>query len=281
MILPDANLLLYAYHPRAPRHEASKRWLEAALSGSGLVRFAWTTLWAFLRISTNPRVFERPLSMSEASGHVSSWLQRENSGIVEPGERYWTILRRVLDDAQCSGPLGHGCGFGRHRHRGWRDAPHDGSGFFALFRLDLGEPARRRVACWRPLPHGTAMREGRISAPARRGQVRPHYLPVRNRRATSGSHATALGFLRTPEGTRYTPRFSRFWRYRLGLSAPNDARSVPLNQDGHRLLRRSAGRRHRSRRRSGDPGLSVPRTAAAARRSSAAPRTRRECRRSR
>jgi hypothetical protein len=63
MILVDANLLLYAYHPRAEQHEQSRAWLEKALSGPELVRFAWVTLWAFLRIGTNPRVFERPLSM--------------------------------------------------------------------------------------------------------------------------------------------------------------------------------------------------------------------------
>lgn len=55
MILVDANLLLYAYHPKAGEHGASRAWLEASLSGSHLVRFAWLTLWAFLRISTNPR----------------------------------------------------------------------------------------------------------------------------------------------------------------------------------------------------------------------------------
>ena len=41
MILIDANLLFYAYHPRAEQHEKSRAWLEAVLSGPGLVRFAW------------------------------------------------------------------------------------------------------------------------------------------------------------------------------------------------------------------------------------------------
>jgi predicted nucleic acid-binding protein len=41
MILVDANLLLYAYHPRAEQHEQSRAWLEKALSGPELVRFAW------------------------------------------------------------------------------------------------------------------------------------------------------------------------------------------------------------------------------------------------
>ena len=67
MILVDANLLLYAYHPRTEQHEESRAWLEAVLSGPDLVRSAWLTLWAFLRIATNPRVFEIPLSIHSAS----------------------------------------------------------------------------------------------------------------------------------------------------------------------------------------------------------------------
>ena len=70
MILVDANLLLYAYRPRAEQHETSRAWLESVLSGSEFVRFAWVSVWAFLRISTNPRVFERPLLSSEALAAV-------------------------------------------------------------------------------------------------------------------------------------------------------------------------------------------------------------------
>ena len=87
MILVDANLLLYAYHPRAEQHEESRAWLEAVLSGPDLVRFAWLTLWAFLRIATNPRVFERPLSTTEAEAAISSWLDQPAAGILDPGER--------------------------------------------------------------------------------------------------------------------------------------------------------------------------------------------------
>ena len=105
MILVDANLLLYAYDPRAAQHQASRIWLESRLSGSALVRFAWLTVWAFLRISSNPRVFERPLSMAEAEGHVSSWLAQPSAGILEPGERHWEILRQLTREGQASGPL--------------------------------------------------------------------------------------------------------------------------------------------------------------------------------
>lgn len=105
MILLDANLLLYAYQPQAPQHAESRRWFEAAMRGTDLVRFAWLTLWAFIRIATNPRVFERPLSVAEAEAVVGSWLQQPNAGILEPGERHWEILRGLLHQGQCSGPL--------------------------------------------------------------------------------------------------------------------------------------------------------------------------------
>jgi toxin-antitoxin system PIN domain toxin len=105
MILVDANILLYAYHPRAAQHEASRAWLEATLSGSRFVRFAWVSLWAFLRISTNPRAFERPLSASEAASAVPSWLAQPVAGILEPGERHWELLAGLLQEGQASGPL--------------------------------------------------------------------------------------------------------------------------------------------------------------------------------
>jgi hypothetical protein len=105
VILVDANLLIYAYHPQSEQHEASRAWLERVLSGSDLVRFAWLTLWAFLRISTNPRVFERPLTTPEAEAAVVSWLSQPPAGILEPGDRHWDILRRLMREGQTAGPL--------------------------------------------------------------------------------------------------------------------------------------------------------------------------------
>jgi toxin-antitoxin system PIN domain toxin len=105
MTLIDASLLLYAYDPRAAQHEAARVWLEATLDGSPLVRFAWLTLWAFLRISTSPRVFEHPLSVAEAERAVSSWLAQPAAGILDPGERHWEILRDLTRGGQAAGPL--------------------------------------------------------------------------------------------------------------------------------------------------------------------------------
>jgi toxin-antitoxin system PIN domain toxin len=105
VILVDANLLLYAYHPRAAQHDAARRWLEETLSGSDPVAFSWPTILAFLRIGTNHHVFERPLDMKEACAIVSSWLTLPTVTVLSPGEEHWKILERVLTSAQIAGPL--------------------------------------------------------------------------------------------------------------------------------------------------------------------------------
>lgn len=105
MMLVDANLLLFAYNPRAEQHAPSREWLERILNGQELVRFAWLTIRAFLRISTNSRVFEHPLTSDEASQAISAWLAQPAAAILEPGERHWEILRRLVKDAQATGPL--------------------------------------------------------------------------------------------------------------------------------------------------------------------------------
>lgn len=105
MILIDANLLLYAYHAASPAHEQARSWLESTLSSPTPVRLAWTAVLAFLRLTTSPRIFERPLSMSEAEAAVSTWLALPSVGTLEPGERHWEVLSGLLRSEQVSGAL--------------------------------------------------------------------------------------------------------------------------------------------------------------------------------
>ncbi len=104
MILVDANLLLYAYNPSFHRHQQARAWLERVLSRPDPVCLAWATILAFLRIATNPRAFEYPLSMEEAVPIVSAWLKQPMVTILEPGERHWAVLTELLSQTQVRGP---------------------------------------------------------------------------------------------------------------------------------------------------------------------------------
>ena len=106
MILVDANLLLYAYNTSSEHYEAARRWLELLLSKPHQpVGLAWVTILGFLRISTNPRAFPAPYSLAEAVSFVSGWLAVPAVAVVNPGERHWEILSRLLPAGQARGAL--------------------------------------------------------------------------------------------------------------------------------------------------------------------------------
>lgn len=96
MIVPDANLLIYAVNRDAPHHEAARTWLEGVLSGTTVVGLPWLVLIAFIRLTTNPRIFESPLAPESSLDLVSGWLEQPCVVLVNPGDRHWLILSRLL-----------------------------------------------------------------------------------------------------------------------------------------------------------------------------------------
>jgi hypothetical protein len=103
--LLDANVLFYAYDASSAHHEACRDWLERALNADEPVGFAWQTVLAFVRIATNPRAVRAPLAGPDACAIVTGWFDRPQTVIVEPGDRYWSILQDQMVRARISGPL--------------------------------------------------------------------------------------------------------------------------------------------------------------------------------
>ncbi|MDQ3767740.1 MAG: PIN domain-containing protein [Actinomycetota bacterium] len=105
MILIDANILLYAYNTSSPQYEAAKSWFEGALGGTETIRFALVSLLAFVRISTNPRAFVRPLATPEAIGIVDLWLNLPQTDLARPTEQHWTLLDQLVRSGQARGAM--------------------------------------------------------------------------------------------------------------------------------------------------------------------------------
>ena len=105
MKLPDANVLLYALDDTSSRHPGAKAWLDAALSGSEEVGFAWVVLLAVLRLTTKPAVFAHPLRPDEAFGVIDGWLAQPCSVIVHPTVRHVGLLRGLVSGAGTAGNL--------------------------------------------------------------------------------------------------------------------------------------------------------------------------------
>lgn len=97
MILVDVNLLVAATMSAAPRHDAARRWFGDQLSGTARVGLPWAALSGFIRVASQPRAWDRPLSVLEAAGVVRVWLSRPCSWIPEPGPRHLDHLTRLLE----------------------------------------------------------------------------------------------------------------------------------------------------------------------------------------
>lgn len=104
-MLLDANILLYAVDSSSDRHEAAAAWLTDVLNGERRVGFPWQTIGAFLRISTHPRVTERPLSGPRAWGYVDSWLSSPAAWIPPATERTARVLAGLVSDVPVTGNL--------------------------------------------------------------------------------------------------------------------------------------------------------------------------------
>ena len=105
MILVDANLLLYAKIEDLPQHRAAAAWFEQAVGGPSKVGLPWPSLLGFLRISTNPRVFTRPLPMARAWEQVAEWIDLPAVWIPQPTERHGSVVGELLLGANASGNL--------------------------------------------------------------------------------------------------------------------------------------------------------------------------------
>ena len=73
MILPDANLLLYSCDESSPFHAKAAAWCERIMNSTQPLILLPPVIFAFVRISTHPRIFTEPLSVSEASTIRQIW----------------------------------------------------------------------------------------------------------------------------------------------------------------------------------------------------------------
>ena len=96
MMLIDANILIYAHVSSFVQHNPARDWLDQQLNGFAPVGLPWISLVAFLRLVTNPRVFERPEPMSDAWQQVRSWLSLDTTWVPQPTERHADILGKFF-----------------------------------------------------------------------------------------------------------------------------------------------------------------------------------------
>ncbi|MFY9893511.1 MAG: TA system VapC family ribonuclease toxin [Xanthobacteraceae bacterium] len=96
MILIDANILVYAHVSSFAQHNFARDWLDRQLNATAPVGLPWASILAFLRLVTNPRVFESPEPIGEAWQQVRAWFAAEPAWVPQPTERHADLLGEFL-----------------------------------------------------------------------------------------------------------------------------------------------------------------------------------------
>ena len=104
MILPDVNVLIYAFRKDVPQHAICRAWLDRVILDDAPFGLSPLALATVVRITTNSRSYPSPSSLDDAIGYCDDLLGQPHCQIVEPGERHWGVFKRLCVETDTRGP---------------------------------------------------------------------------------------------------------------------------------------------------------------------------------
>lgn len=105
MIVPDVNLIIYAHDSESPMHRKAAAWWGSCLSGREPIGLAAVVVFAFIRLATSPRLFERPLTLEKCSLLVSAWLSAPPTVFIPTDRRDIDVALALMEVAGAAGNL--------------------------------------------------------------------------------------------------------------------------------------------------------------------------------
>jgi uncharacterized protein len=105
VILPDVNVLLYAFRSDAEKHAAYRTWLDGVVNGEMAYGISPQVLASVIRLATHPRIFARPSRLADALAFTSVLLEQPHCQIIQPGPRHWGIFTALCRRANANGNL--------------------------------------------------------------------------------------------------------------------------------------------------------------------------------
>lgn len=96
MIVPDINLLVYAYNVDATQHNTALNWWRGLLSGRESIGIPWVVSTGFVRVITIPGILTSPLTTTTAADYVSEWFSHDHIAPLNPGDGHMVLFRQNL-----------------------------------------------------------------------------------------------------------------------------------------------------------------------------------------
>jgi toxin-antitoxin system PIN domain toxin len=105
VIVPDLNLLVYAYSAAARLHVRARAWWQDLLGGEEPVGLPWHVSVSFVRLMTSTALHRSPWTADQAIAAIEAWHACPNTLVIDPGPRHLALLRALLAEAGAAGNL--------------------------------------------------------------------------------------------------------------------------------------------------------------------------------
>lgn len=105
MIAVDTNVLLYAHFKKFPKHALAKERIRLLVEGNSLWGIPVFCLGEFVRVATHPRLFDRPLTLSQARDLIDELLRSPSLRLLLPGNDFYRLLFEAATEGNVSGNL--------------------------------------------------------------------------------------------------------------------------------------------------------------------------------
>jgi len=105
MIVPDVNVLLYAFDEALPRHAAYAAWLDDLATGESVFGLSELVAFGFVRIATNPKIMQVPATTEQALAFIAELQARPQCRMLRPGPRHFTIFLDLCRELGLRGNL--------------------------------------------------------------------------------------------------------------------------------------------------------------------------------
>lgn len=105
MILPDVNVLLYAFRRDSAEHPRHREWLSGVVNGPEAYGISPQVLCSLVRIATHPRIFVSPSRLDAAMAFAAVLLEQPHCTVVRPGPRHFGLFQDLCRKSAATGNL--------------------------------------------------------------------------------------------------------------------------------------------------------------------------------
>jgi len=105
VILPDVNVLLYAFRSDSADHARYRGWLDEVVNGDEAYGMSPQVLSSVIRIATHPRIYTTPSRLEEALSFARVLMEQPTCTVLQPGSRHFPLFEGLCRRAVATGNL--------------------------------------------------------------------------------------------------------------------------------------------------------------------------------